>query len=322
MPGWPAVTQHGVRRTRLALFIALATLGACASVASADTEQLACGAVVTHDVTLAGDMSCFDPSTPAVVVGADGITIDLGGHTVSGFRDGVGIENDGHRGVVIRDGTISAFAQGVGLDNAVHNRLVRLTLSGQRFDAIRMDGGSFNVVRRTVVNNSDFGSVLVRSSPYARIVDNTITTDFTAGLGLLSDHSIVAHNTFAPGAVGGITVTGSSNLMVGNHVGGTGLIGIDVASGDRNVLLRNQLSQLSDGVLVEAPATHTWVIRNTADGANHDGILIQSPSALLIGNIANDNANYGIEAVPGVFAFGNRASGNGNPAQCINVRCR
>jgi hypothetical protein len=40
-------------------------------------------------------------------------------------------------------------------------------------------------------------------------------------------------------------------------------------------------------------------------------------------NTANDNTDLGIEAVPGVIdGGGNKASGNGNPAQCLNVRCR
>ena len=39
-------------------------------------------------------------------------------------------------------------------------------------------------------------------------------------------------------------------------------------------------------------------------------------------NTANNNGDLGIEAVPGVRdAGGNRASGNGNPLQCLNVFC-
>jgi hypothetical protein len=39
-------------------------------------------------------------------------------------------------------------------------------------------------------------------------------------------------------------------------------------------------------------------------------------------NIANQNQDLGIEAVPGVIdGGGNRAAGNGNPLQCTNVLC-
>jgi hypothetical protein len=43
----------------------------------------------------------------------------------------------------------------------------------------------------------------------------------------------------------------------------------------------------------------------------------------LTSNTANDNVDFGIEAVPGVIdGGGNRAFGNGNPLQCLNVVCK
>ena len=40
-------------------------------------------------------------------------------------------------------------------------------------------------------------------------------------------------------------------------------------------------------------------------------------------NKAIHNGDLGIEAVPGVTdGGGNKASANGNPAQCINVSCK
>ena len=40
-------------------------------------------------------------------------------------------------------------------------------------------------------------------------------------------------------------------------------------------------------------------------------------------NVANDNGDLGIEAVEGVVDLGsNRASGNADPLQCLNVVCR
>jgi hypothetical protein len=39
-------------------------------------------------------------------------------------------------------------------------------------------------------------------------------------------------------------------------------------------------------------------------------------------NRANNNADLGIQAVPGVIdGGGNTAFGNGNPLQCLNVVC-
>jgi hypothetical protein len=40
-------------------------------------------------------------------------------------------------------------------------------------------------------------------------------------------------------------------------------------------------------------------------------------------NVANDNGNLGIQAEPSVIdGGGNKAKGNGNPLQCVNVFCK
>lgn len=40
------------------------------------------------------------------------------------------------------------------------------------------------------------------------------------------------------------------------------------------------------------------------------------------GEAPNDNAGLGINAVAAIFEEGNRARRNGDPRQCVNVRCR
>ena len=63
--------------------------------------------------------------------------------------------------------------------------------------------------------------------------------------------------------------------------------------------------------------------RNTANSNGDDGIDAAASGTTVTANTANDNTDLGIEAVPGVIdGGGNKASGNGNPAQCLNVRCR
>jgi hypothetical protein len=52
-------------------------------------------------------------------------------------------------------------------------------------------------------------------------------------------------------------------------------------------------------------------------------LTIPGSSVVLTRNMANDNGDFGIEAVPGVTdGAGNKASGNSNPLQCLNVFCR
>ena len=79
-----------------------------------------CGSTLTKSTTLTGDLlQC--PGT-ALVIGADGITVNLGGHTISGTnaKGSEGIANDGHTGVhIVGSGRISDFRlNGVGMRKA------------------------------------------------------------------------------------------------------------------------------------------------------------------------------------------------------------
>jgi hypothetical protein len=62
---------------------------------------------------------------------------------------------------------------------------------------------------------------------------------------------------------------------------------------------------------------------NKTNGNGDDGIDIERQLVTLTANKANANADLGIEAVAGVAdGGGNKASGNGNPLQCLNVFCK
>ena len=77
-----------------------------------------------------------------------------------------------------------------------------------------------------------------------------------------------------------------------------------------------------DGFLVNAKDAHSLLKGNTARGAGDDGFDIQSHTAKLTRNLALRNGDLGIAAVRGVTdGGGKRASGNGDPRQCINVAC-
>ncbi len=83
-----------------------------------------------------------------------------------------------------------------------------------------------------------------------------------------------------------------------------------------------------DGILIkpfgseESPRVGYVVSRNLARKNGDDGIDIENPQTTVVANTAYKNVDLGIEAVPGVDDDGaNRAFGNGNPLQCLNVVC-
>jgi hypothetical protein len=79
-----------------------------------------CGDTITTSIRLRTDLICLGDG---LIVGADDIVIDLGGHTVmadrAGAPDSVGIEDgERHRNVTIRNGTIRNFTVGVRLNGS------------------------------------------------------------------------------------------------------------------------------------------------------------------------------------------------------------
>jgi hypothetical protein len=94
--------------------------------------------------------------------------------------------------------------------------------------------------------------------------------------------------------------------------------------GYRFTVTANVVSEifLRDGIRVEPQAGGTLLKANVTTRNGDDGIDVESPATTITANLANDNTDLGIEAVPGVTdGGGNRASGNGNPAQCVGVAC-
>ncbi len=74
-----------------------------------------CGTTILADLKLDHDLIC---TGPGLIVGADGITIDLNGHTITGPGSGVGINVPNRTGVLIVGGTVRNFLAGVQLVNS------------------------------------------------------------------------------------------------------------------------------------------------------------------------------------------------------------
>jgi hypothetical protein len=120
------------------LFVALAI----PSAAQAGGRDVACGATITSDTKLRADLT--NCPGDGLVVGKDGITLDLGGRTIdgSGAENGHGIRLNGRRGVKIKGGTVQEFATGVGLDASDGNSLTGITVRGSAGRGVNALNGS------------------------------------------------------------------------------------------------------------------------------------------------------------------------------------
>ena len=86
-------------------------------------DDVFCGQVITQSILVRNDLTtaCATASS----IGADGITIDLDGHTIDGKGLGAGIRNDGYDSVTIKQ----RHGQGLRLRRRAEPRHARATSS-------------------------------------------------------------------------------------------------------------------------------------------------------------------------------------------------
>jgi parallel beta-helix repeat protein len=202
----------GRRRAQLALLGALLAVAAVSVAATAPSARqavrhvaLACGDVVTTDVTLGSDLNC--PSSFGLIVGANDIKIDLNGHTISGNGTDDGILNNGHAGVTIKNGTIDHFTEGIRLDPGSNNNTVK---------------------KVRVSNNTADGILITVSSSSDQLTDNDVFSNGQNGISLAGGSGAqLTGNQVEGNNAEGIVIAGSSGFVVsGNTVLNNGTEGI------------------------------------------------------------------------------------------------
>jgi parallel beta-helix repeat protein len=228
-----------------ALAAALALI-ASPALASAPTTTVACGQTLTHSVRLANDLT--NCSGHGLVIGADGITVDLNGHTIDGtvtptdcdrpepgeFRNG--IQNDGNDRVTIFNGTIRQFDTGVsaGSDDSgmSDSRVHDLTLVDNRFNGVGIGSGAGpaatadNLIDHNVVSSDGpcSGGLKHNTGDRNRFIDNRI--DHVGDVGIV------------------ICCGGTGNVAQGNTVSHTGHDGILVFVNPRTRIADNTISDV------------------------------------------------------------------------------
>jgi hypothetical protein len=97
----------------LALSAVSAIVMAMVPTTTASAAEIGCGQRITEDLTLTTDLTC---TGTGLLLDAGGLTIDLGGHTLSGSGVGIGVDGDGYA-FTVKNGTIRNFERGINPGN-------------------------------------------------------------------------------------------------------------------------------------------------------------------------------------------------------------
>ena len=304
-------------RSKRRYLVALAA-GGClflgATTAGARVPGVRCGATLTKSTTLAADLvRC--PGT-GLVIGADGITVNLAGHTISGTNapGSEGIANDGHANVRILGGRISDFRlNGVGIRGAqgavVRGLSIRrIGAGGAEGEPVSagiaiVDSPGSQAAQNDVQNDvSAFQSdgIDVLNSPGAVVQGNRLSHNNWNGLVLIgSSGSRIAGNDFDANGNNGTEVNGASDSvwMTGNGADDNTSFGIVVGSG-RDAHVAGNSAKGNDVGFFFFDLHDSLITLNGASG-NREGLDLAggqfgSDGNKLIGNNASRNSQSGI----------------------------
>ena len=322
----------------LCLFVA-AALAFAVLAAPAGANHVSCGAVLTQDTTLDSDLVC---TGEALEIGADGVRLDLAGHTIRGPGTSSGaIAIDARWGfddLTVANGLIRDYAIAIFVHDSQRGEISHVDTDG----SLILDTVGAYLIASNAVPDGVIGGVHITST---RIVDNTALrtgvvmgsdlhverNDVAIGINLANIERATVTRNRTGAAPGGqaIELSNAFGLTVERNVATGGEVGIFLGAVRDSILERNQVSgAVSDGIRANSSNGPVAFVRNETSNNGDDGIEVENPqpfpgASVITKSTANFNGDLGIVAGPAVVdGGGNKAKGNGNPAQCAGVSCK
>ena len=254
-------------------------------------SSITCGATITQSIRLTHDLvNC--PGN-GILIGADNVTLDLNGYSISGdgsVRPGcpgdeacnVGVVNaaheggrpgvgPGHRGVIIKNGSIRGFGEyGIFGNNVRGNALRDLTVADNVLGGVFWCGATSSVMERIKATGGQSG--LGVACPDQQNRDVRIEDNLVADVG----------------SVGILVFHGTNVAVTGNRVsGGGGFAGILLVAGtEHTTVVGNRVTGWEVGIFAEANANR---LRANRVSGNVDGIVVFGDRNWVAGNHVSDS---------------------------------
>ncbi len=306
-------------RKQLSIAVLLAVTAAAlaaqpALAGSSHGTSVRCGQVITRDTRLTRDL--VDCPGTALIVGADGVHLDLGGHLVDGVNapGSDGIVVDGHHRVTIENGAVRDFrVNGVAFRDSAQGRARNLTIrrigaggvEGEDVSAgiFAQDSDDVEIEGNHVSNDVDAwqsDGIVVLGSPGAELARNDSSHNAWNGIVVVDSPNakVVANRTVDNENTGILIVTCPSVVVARNYSAGhrnedTGGIVLLGTEGGR--VLGNRLSDnASAGISIENGTTGTKVAFNRIRGGGDGIALHDSPENSVAQNSVTDAGFGGI----------------------------
>jgi len=188
--------------------------------AKSGTPITACGQVVTTSAFLTRSLLC--PNASGVVVGADGITIDLEGFTLRGGGVHYGIDDPGYDRVTVENGVLRSFDVGLYAHDSADDVRVSNLLASGNFFGVYISGNGASVKSSAASGNG--GGVYVQGES-ARVQTVTAVGNHFDGISIDGDAPSVRSSTASGNESDGIIVAGDAAVIRSNRAEANGFSG-------------------------------------------------------------------------------------------------
>lgn len=316
------------RRAVLGIALAIGILSAVP--ASVMAAQPSCGQTLTTNTTLTANLNCSGYSGDALVMGADGITLNLNGKTLTGpaGNEGYdGVDTAGYHRTTITNGTIRDYSTGVNVDGSNRTTVSFLTIDGEDTgDAygIYNSNGVKNVFHHLTIVDT-YEGVYTEYSAETTLRDSNVTSSDIAYYASYTTKNVVSNSTLTAGSEGVYEYRSHRNTYTGNRSNGGSWGFYFECNGHGQVNVNGNTANnnseagfyLSACYVVDHPLdgfVGSRIVNNTANGNNYGFTDYSSYNELFRGNTANDNDNDGFyfDYPSGHRIVYNKALRNGN----------
>ena len=231
--------------------------------AEAANKQPSCGDTITVDTKLESDL--VDCPNNGLVIGADGVTLDLNGHRIEGdgkrFADcpknefcDVGVLSDRYDGVSVKNGTTRGFNFGVTMAGSDGSEIVGITATNNvSFGAIFIQA-SRGVVRKSTLSHNTppegDGLGLFRCKRM-QVLHNSIEDNEGPGIhvGDSSTRVLIKKNEFTNDGPAVLIEANRTEVRGNRVVGGAGIV--VNPPGKHNVIAHNRVVRATDSIAIE-----------------------------------------------------------------------
>jgi len=267
-----------------------------------------------HVYTLSGDVSsggtCF-------TIGADNVTLDCDGHSITGNGSGYGINNSvGYNYTAVKNCIVENFSEGIDFENgASFGTISNNTATSNGDGGIQLVSSSNNTIVNNTFNSNWIGALLRSGSNYNFIANNTAGPNGEYGIYLeSSSNNTIANNTVDSNHQGIMIYSGSNyNIITDNTARFNSDIGIFLMSGSNHNMISNNNATSNPnlsrgaGIALEYGDNYNTVTNNTAS-LSSIGIVVSYSSSY--NNITDNNASSNVEGIYFYFSANNNIVAN------------